>query len=126
MEQSEISALVKASLEAKIIEAFKSTPELIDDLVKSCLSREVTEYGSKPDYHDRTKMPYLTYLAQSAVQAVAREAVNEYIATMAPVIKQQVKAKLSAGEMVDALTACIIQATKQPYDVKIEFKVKQD
>ncbi|NDE06904.1 MAG: hypothetical protein EBZ89_05880 [Chloroflexi bacterium] len=75
-------------------EAFRSTPEMIDDLVKACLSREVTEYGGKPDYHDRTKMPYLSFLAQSAVQTVAREAVNEYIQTMAPAIKQQVKAKL--------------------------------
>jgi hypothetical protein len=126
MEKAEISALVRASLESKIIEAFKSTPEMIDDLVKSCLSREVTEHGSPPTYHDRTKMPYLSFLAQSAVQSVAREAVNEYVQTMAPAIKQQVKQKLSSGEMVDALTSCIMQATKNPYDVKIEFKTAAD
>ena len=126
METKEISELVRSSLEAKIIEAFKSTPELIDDLVKSCLSQEVTEYGGKPDHYSRNKMPYLSFLAQDAVQKVAREAVNEYIATMAPNIKNQVKAKLSAGDMVDALTASIIESTKHPYDVKIEFKPKTD
>ena len=125
METKEISELVRSSLEAKIIEAFKSTPELIDDLVKSCLSQEVDEHGLKPDYHTRNKMPYLSFLAQNAVQKVAREAVNEYIATMAPNIKTQVKAKLSAGDMVDALTASIIESTKNPYDVTIEFKPKR-
>lgn len=125
MENKEISELVRATLEAKIIAAFKSTPEMIDDLVKSCLSREVNEYGGKPDYHDRNKMPYLTYLAQSAVQKVARDAVNEYIQTMEPVIKEQIKEKLSSGEMVDALTACIMQATKDQYNVQIEFKAKE-
>ena len=49
METAQISELVRTTLEAKIIEAFKTTPEMIDDLVKACLSKEVNEYGVKPD-----------------------------------------------------------------------------
>ena len=126
MQTTEIQALVKATLEAKIIEAFKSTPEMIDQLVQACLSQEVNQHGGKPDYYDKTKMPYLTYLAQSAVQDVARKAVIEYVETMTPVIRKNVQAKLSAGAMVDALTESIIAETKCGYNVEIKFVPKKD
>lgn len=125
MTDNEISKLVRANIQTKIIEAFKSTPEMIEQLVSACLSSDVDQFGNKPGYNDK-KMPYLTYLAQDSIQRVAREAVQEYIKTMAPVIKNQVKSKLSAGKFVDALSCAIIDSTKNLYDVKIEFNQKDE
>jgi len=67
-------------------------------------------------------MPYLTYLAQSAIQQVAKDAVNEYIAEMTPDIKNQVKLKLSSGEMIDSFADAIIRSTKGHYELNIDFK----
>ena len=125
MEAKEISELVKASIQIKIIEAFKSTPEMIDQLVASCLKSEVNEYGGKPSYNDH-KIPFLTFLAQDAIQDVAREAVREFVETMKPVIKNQVKEKVKAGDFVDALSKALIGSTKSLYDIEINFNQKKD
>lgn len=76
--------------------------------------------------NNRDKMPYLTFLAQSAVQDVARAAVHEYIKEMEGSIKSQVKEKLQSGEMVDALTKCILRLADRPYDVRVEFNNKEE
>lgn len=50
-----IDQLVKTSLEAEIIKAFKEAPEAIDALVSACLRMEVDEYGGKTDYNSRVQ-----------------------------------------------------------------------
>ncbi len=123
----EISELVKSTIQTKIIEAFKSTPQMIDDLVSACLSREVNEYGSKPDYHSRSKMPYLEYLARSTVEGIAREAVRQYFQdTQGEVISQMVKEKLSKGEWLDEFTKAISGVVKEDYKIDVHFKREND
>lgn len=41
-------------------------------------------------------------------------------------IKSQVKEKLQSGEMVDALTKCILRLADRPYDVRVEFNNKEE
>lgn len=123
MSEKEISELVKAQLEAKIIEAFKSTPDMIDELVSACLTTEVNQHGGKPRYDDEA-MPYLTYLARDAVQGVARTAVLEWVKETTPDIKKRVQSKLEDGALVDALTDAILRNTKTAYDISIEFNTK--
>lgn len=125
MNADEIGKIVKADIQAKIIEAFRSTPEMIDQLVAACLSREVNEHGMKPSYNDN-KMPYLTYLAQETIEGVATQAVREYITTMAPLIKNKVKHSLSSETIVNAFSKTIIESTKREYDIKVEFVEKKE
>lgn len=120
MDTSDIQKLVQADLEAKILEAFKKTPEFINDLVSACLREEVNRYGDKPTYQDK-KMPYLTYLAQNAVQMVAKKAVHTHIQAMEPLIAEQVKLALSAEDIVTAFTKNIIDGTKHDWGVTVNF-----
>jgi hypothetical protein len=122
MADRQISELVKASIESKIIEAFRDTPQMIDELVKACLKQEVNEYGQKPNYHTREKMPYLTWLARQAVQDVAADAVRKHVATMQPQIKEQVEAALSSGDVVDAFTKNIVAAASQDWKIEVIFR----
>lgn len=117
----QIDQLVKSTIETKIIEAFRSTPEMIDLLVKSALSMEVNQYGGKPDYSDREKMPYLTFLARDTIQGIARTAVIETLTEMAPAIKDQVKMSLAAENVVDAFTKQIIESGKQEWQINVSF-----
>lgn len=116
----EIKDLVTATLEAKIIEAFRSTPEMIDQLVHACLSEEVNQYGQKPGYNDK-KMPYLTYLAQSAIQKVADETVRAHVAEMAPQIRGQVVAALGSVDVVSAFTDSIVKTAKEGWKIDVRF-----
>lgn len=117
----DISALVRASLEAKIIEAFRSTPEMIDELVRACCAQEVNSYGGKPEYHDREKMPYLTYLARKTIQGVAHKAVIDWVTSIEPQIRDAVLSRLATDGVVDAFCKAIIGTTDQPWKVDISF-----
>lgn len=125
-ETQQIADLVRTSIETKIIEAFRTTPEMVDDLVRACLSQEVNGYGGKPDYHSRDKMPYLTYLARDAVQAVAATAVREYVAEMEPAIRDQVRSSLQAADVTDAFTRSIIATTSQDWKINVQFERDAD
>ena len=61
---SGISETVRAIVEAKVIEAFRSTPEYIDELVKSAMSGEVDPDTGTINTHRYTgRVPYLTFAA---------------------------------------------------------------
>lgn len=117
-----IDQLVKTSLEAEIIKAFKEAPEAIDALVSACLRMEVDEYGGKADYNSRERMPYLTWLARDTVRNIARDAVKQHLAEIAPRIQEQVKAALATEAIVDAFTREIIKATADEWRIDVQFK----
>ena len=97
----DLDSLVLQSIHLKIVEALKNTPEMIDELVKAATFQEVNQYGSKPDFHDK-KMSYLTWLVQDTIRAVATKVVVEHIASLEPAIKEAVRSRISAADMVDS------------------------
>jgi hypothetical protein len=117
-----IDQLVKTSLEAEIIKAFKEAPEAIDALVSACLQGEVDEYGGKANYNSRERMPYLTWLARDTVRNIARDAVKQHLAEITPRIQEQVKAALATEAIVDAFTREIIKATADEWRIDVQFK----
>ena len=121
-EEARISELVKVSIEAKILQAFKDTPDLIDDLVRACLMSEVNEHGGEPGYPSREKMPYLTYLARDTIRTVAREAVEKHIGELTPRIEQQVREGLQAADVVDAFTKAILQPVQLGWGLHVHFE----
>lgn len=120
-----IDALVKASLEAQIVKAFKEAPEAIDALVSAVLTLPVDEYGAKPSGYGGARMPYLTWLARDIVQSVARKAVQEHVKTMEPEIRQKVIAGLTTQQVVDAFTRNILSATENEWSIRVEFKANE-
>lgn len=117
----DVSAIVKASIEARILEAFRSTPEYIDELVKACLNQEVDGYGGKPEYHSRERIPYLTWTVRNALQQVARNAVQEHIKEMEPQIKNAVRERLQAADVVDAFSRKLLSSMGQSWAISVSF-----
>lgn len=117
----EIQTLVQTTLQAQIIRAFKDAPEAIDVLVKSAIEQEVNEYGGKPEYHSRQKMPYLTWLVGEEIRKVARAAVTEAIASREAEIKASVAVAITADKLVDGLTSAILGSIRDDYRVEIKF-----
>lgn len=117
----EIQALVQATIQSKVIQAFNDAPEAIDLLVKAALSKEVDQYGAKPDYNSRIKMPYLEWLVGETIRRVARDAVQEAVKAREATIKEAVKKAISADAMVDGLTKKIMGTLDEEYKVNISF-----
>jgi len=126
MSDNEINELVRSTLERKIIEAFRDTPQMIDELVQACLKREVNDHGGEPNYHTKGRMPYLTYLARSAVQDIAKATVTEHVKSLEPQIRERVVAGLNAESITDAITKSILYATKNDWQIRVEFEQVED
>ena len=121
----EMDDMVRASIEMKIIEAFKSTPELIEDLVKTSLKQDVNEYGGEPGYNDK-KIPYLTFLARSAVQQVAREAVGEFFSEHNDKLKELVHEELNKGNVVDYFVKSLVDNASKTWNMTFNFVPNRD
>lgn len=122
MDQKAVETLVKTSVEAMIIQAFKDAPEAIDALVKSALEREVDEHGGKPDHYTRKKMPYLEWLVGSVIRDVAVTAVREAVKQREEDIRKAVFAKVSSEAIVNSLVEKIIGATTEDWKLNVSFK----
>ena len=121
----EIEKMVKTSIELKILEAFKETPDLIDDLVKSALGMEVNDFGGKPNGYHEAKMPFLSWLVQDSIQKIASQAVRDHCETLEPLIKNQVQQKIATSDFADALTDAIVKNIKDGYSVNISFENRE-
>lgn len=119
--EHDISELVKSSIQMKIIEAFRSTPEMIDALVKSALEQPVNERGSTNHSYGDRKMPYLEYYVGETIRDVVRNTVRELVEENKNNIKEVVAKKFTADVMVDGLFAKMLESLKHDYNVKIIF-----
>lgn len=119
--ETEIKSLVEQSMQVMIVRAFKEAPEAIDALVTAALSQEVDEFGGKPDYHSRKKMPYLEFLVGNTIRQVARAAVVEAVQSRESDIKEAVQKAVSADKIVDGCVETILGALKQDYRISVQF-----
>lgn len=122
----EIEKMVKTSIELKILEAFKETPDLVDDLVKSALGMEVNDFGGKPTGYHEAKMPFLSWLVQDSIQKIAGQAVRDHCETLEPLIKNQVQQKIATSDFADALTDAITKNIKNGYNINIAFTPQEN
>jgi hypothetical protein len=117
----DIQQLTKALIEAKVIQAFKDTPEAIDALVQAALSQPVSEYGGKPDAWSSNKMPYLTWLVGDVIRAVARDAVIATVKAREPEIHEAIRKAVSADALVDSVAQKMLGALAEDWKLVINF-----
>ncbi len=62
----DIEKILRATIQTKVIEAFNTTPEVIEKLVEAAFTKEVDEYGQTPGRHVYgVKMPWLDWLRRN-------------------------------------------------------------
>lgn len=124
--ESEISALVTATIQSKVIQALRDAPRAIDELVQAALKKPVNEHGGNPRYSTEPgTMPYLEWLVGEAIRDAARKAVTEAVKERAPEIHAAVREAISADKMVDALSDAILGSIKEGYRIDIRFVDQQ-
>ncbi len=119
--EDEVEAMVKTTIQAKIVQAFRDTPEAIDKLVEAALSKNVDEHGMKPDRYGRAEMPYLEWLVGDTIRHVARGAVVETIKAREPEIREAVVRAVSSDAIVDGLMKKILGTLDQDYKINVNF-----
>jgi len=105
---SDFEQLTKTLIQTQVLQALKSAPEYLDSLVRATMEQEVNEHGGKPDYHARSKMPWLEWCVRDALRSAAQKAVLEIVREMEPDIKESVKRSMSSDEIVGVFAKRII------------------
>ena len=116
----QISDIVKASLQANILEGLKKTPEYIDELVQACLNQDVNQYGGKPEYRDRS-IPYLEYLARNAIQNEARSIVLKWVEDNKSNIENMVIERFKQADIVKAFADKMLEVSTENWRIDINF-----
>lgn len=126
MSNHDIEKLVQASIQTKIIEAFNDTPEVIEMLVASALSKEVNEDGRRPDAYGDKKMPYLEFLVGEQIRRCAQNVVKEYIETEAnrEKIKSAVDHALKSTTFSAGITEAITEIMTKSYRWNIDLAMR--
>ena len=123
--EASIEQMLKTTIQTKVVEAFNSTPEMIDKLIEAALSKEVNSHGGKPDHYDRIKMPYLEWLVGQEIRNAARGAVQEYIKEHGDVIKAKVKDAVRRSDIGDELTKVFGEAMTRDYNWTVNLDIKR-
>jgi len=114
---TDIEAILRATIQAKVVEAFNTTPEMIDKLVQAAFAQEVDRFGMKPDRYlsDREKMPYMDWLVGEEIRKAAREAVQEYMAAHRDEVKAKVAKAIESGDFGNQIGAKVAEAMADEY-----------
>lgn len=122
---NDIEALIKATIQTKVIEAFNTAPEVVEKLVQAALSKEVNEHGGKPDYRDQ-KMPFLDYLVGEEIRNAVRSSVREYVAENKEAIVAKVRQAMESGDLTAPLSKAIGQILSEDFRWNVDLKIERN
>lgn len=121
--EDDINAIVRTTLQTKILAAVKSAPEAIDLMIKAALEKPVDPMTGKNDgYGGYNKVPYLEYLTGEVIRDAVRTAVGKHIQELLPAIETAVHARLTADDMARALTKAMVDATSKDWQIKVSIE----
>ena len=120
---NDIEALLKATIQAKVVEAFNSAPEVVEKLVTAALSKEVNEHGGKPDHYDKKKMPYMDWLVGDEIRKAVAACVHEYVEQHNDVIRQRVKAAMESAEFTKPMVDALADVLSKSYNWSVNLNV---
>ncbi len=101
----DIEALLKASIQTKVIEALNSTPDMIEKLVEAAFHKPVNEHGQKPTGYGRgsEEMPYMEWLVGNEIRNAARSIVREYVANHQETIRKKIHEAIEGGDFASPI-----------------------
>jgi len=119
---NDIEAILKATIQTKVIEAFNSTPEMVEKLVAAALSKEVDEHGQRPGYNSQ-RMPYMEWLVGDEIRKAVCECIREYVAGHKNEISARVQAAMVSSDFVKPISETIAKVMSEEYRWNVELKI---
>lgn len=126
MSELNIEELLKSTIQTKVIEAFNTTPEMVDKLVEAALSKEVDKHGDKPSGYSRDKMPFMEWLVGEEIRKAVQKCVHEYVLEHEDTIKSKVKQSIAKADFGKSMADTVADVMSKSYNWKIDFKITPD
>ena len=126
IEPKVIEGIVSAQIQAAIVAQFNRTPEMMETLVASVLSRKVDEKGQVSDYQSYNKYSLVDVLCQKAIKAEAEKALEQWIQENRPALTAALHKNLDKqkNELVKAFVAAADNALKSQFRVSCDLKLE--
>ena len=128
----DIDQLVRAAIQAKVLEAFKSKPEYIDEMVKAAISGMVNEGSGRPNdrgsWSGSKEVPYLTYAVGLAIRGVVDEVVKAHIESRREFIADAVAEAFQDKAMIAGFADAVLRTIKDGWrvSVSVDHEKKSD
>lgn len=119
----DVKAVIETTLKAEIVKALNAAPDAIEKLVTAAISVQVDKHSGSTDrgyYGD--KVGYLDYLIGAEIRRAAEQAVREVFEAQKDVIKDAVKRRFSADDIVDAFASALIKTGSDDWRVRVSFE----
>ncbi len=121
----EIDAIVRTTLQTKILAAIKSAPEAIDAMVQSALEKPVDALTGRTDGYRDSKVPYLEYLVGQTIRDAARGAVQKVIVDMTPTIEDAVRKRMATDDLARSMVKAFTDATALDWKVNVTIEKEE-
>jgi hypothetical protein len=122
---TDIEAILKATIQAKVIEAFNTAPDVVEKLVEAALSKEVDQHGNKPDYTSK-KMPYMEWLVGNEIRNAVCACVREYVEQNGDEIRARVKLAMESSDFIKPMADTIAEVLGKTYNWTVDLKIAKD
>lgn len=119
---NDIETMLKTAIQMKVVEAFNSTPDMVEKLVEAALSKEVDQFGGKPDYHSK-KMPYMEFLVGQEIRKAVTESVAEYVKTHKEQITERVRVAMESSDFAKPVSEKVAQIMSENYNWTIALNI---
>lgn len=123
----DIETLLKAAIQTKVIEAFNTTPAMVEKMIRAAFEKPVNEHGipSTGRYGEK-EMPFLDWLVGNEIRDAAREAVRDYMAQHREAVKAKVVDAMQRGDYGGAIGEQFAKVMEQEWNWSFHIKTKGD
>lgn len=123
----DIETLLKAAIQTKVIEAFNTTPEMVEKMVRAAFEKKVGEQGmpSTGRYGEK-EMPFIDWLVGEEIRKAASEAVRDYMTQHREAVKAKVVDAMQKGDYGGAIGEQFAKVMEQEWNWSFHIKTKGD
>lgn len=119
----DLEAMIRATIQTKVVEAFNSAPEMTEKLIRAALEQKVDQYGMKPEgYRREEAMPYLDWLVGNEIRKATQDAVREYVAEHKETIKAQIAKAIGVTDFAAAIGSRMANILAEDHRWSVEIK----
>jgi hypothetical protein len=121
----DIEALLKQTIQIKVVEAFNETPEMVEKLVQAALSKEVDQDGRSPSGYGSKSMPYMEWLVGEEIRRAVQVCLKEYIAEHNEELKEKVDAAIKSSDFSTTLSNTLSRILSDEWRWNVDLKVSE-
>lgn len=127
MDDELIAPIVKANIQAAIVEALDQKGDIIQTVVSSILQEKVGYDGRRSNYSHDNKISYLEWLCRKAIQDAAKDAITQIVLERQDEMYAEVKRQIenSKGEWVQAMLTGISKAVESNWRFSVNVTLPE-